>query len=406
MKIQIPEKMIGILQPARYKVFYGGRGSGKSWTVAQYLIARAVQRPTRILCTREYQASIKDSVLKLLEDQINRMGLARLFDVQKTTIICVNGSQFIFEGLRHNTTKIKSMEGIHICWVEEAEKVSAESWDILIPTIRWEDQSTGAYSEIDVTFNPDSIDDPTYQRFIVHPQDDCMVQEVNYSDNPWFPEVLRREMEWMRKTDQPRFDHIWLGKPRTQTAAQVFRGKYTVEPFDAPAGARFYFGADWGFSQDPTTLVRCYIADSKLFIDYEVYGVGVDVVDTPGLFLSVPGADSWPITADSARPETISHMVKHGFKMKGATKGKGSVEDGIAFLRSFEQIVIHPRCKHTADELRLYSYKVDKVTGDILPVLEDSHNHCIDALRYAVEALMKNKGKMRPSQAHAAALGV
>jgi phage terminase large subunit len=383
LSLEFPEVMGDIVKPYRYKVFYGGRGSGKSWTVARYLIIRALQEKLTILCTREFQKSIQDSVLKLLSEQIDALGLDSFFEVQRTAIHGANGSYFLFEGLRHNVTKIKSMEGVDYCWIEEAEKVSSESWDVLIPTIR------KPASEILITFNPDSEDDTTYQRFIVNPPEDSLVVKVNHSDNPWFPEVLRKEMAWMEKTDRDRYLHIWEGNPRSQSDAQVFKGKWTVESFDTPEGVRFHFGADWGFSQDPTTLVRCFIADRVLYIDYEVYAVGIDIVETPALFDLVPGAREWPIIADSARPETISHMSRAGFRIRGASKGKGSVEDGIAYLRSFERIMIHPRCKHTADEFRLYSYKVDRVSGDVLPLVEDSHNHIIDALRYALEPMMK-----------------
>jgi phage terminase large subunit len=382
--IDLPRKMGPIFQPARYKVFYGGRGSSKSWSVARYLIIRAYQSRLTILCTREYQKSIQDSVIKLLSEQIEALGLSGFFEIQRNAIYGKNRSYFIFEGLHHNVTKIKSMEGVDIAWAEEAERISSESWDVLIPTIRKDG------SEIIVTFNPDQETDPTYQRFVKSQPPDCISVQVNHTDNPYFPEVLRREMEWMRRTDHDRYLHIWEGHPRNISDAQVFKGKYRVEPFETPETVeRFYFGADWGFSQDPTVLVRCWIRDSVLYIDQEAHGVGIEIVDTPALFDTVLGVRKWPIIADSARPETISHMSRQGFNIRGASKGKGSVEDGISFLRGFQTIMIHPRCKHTADEFRHYSYKVDKLTGDVLPLVEDSHNHIIDALRYALEPMMK-----------------
>ena len=400
LRLEFPDVMGGIIEPHRYKVFYGGRGSGKSWTVARYLIIRALQEKLTILCTREYQKSIQDSVLKLLAEQIEKLGLESFFEVQRSAIYGANGSYFIFEGLRHNITKIKSMEGVNYCWAEEAEKISSESWDVLIPTIRKPN------SEILITFNPDSEDDPTYQRFIVSPPEDALVVKVNHSDNRWFPKELRKEMAWMKKTDHDRYLHIWEGNPRSQSDAQVFKGKWTVESFDTPEGARFFFGADWGFSQDPTTLVRAFIQDSTLYIDHEVYAVGIDIVDTPALFDLVPGARAWPIIADSARPETISHMSREGFNIRGVKKWKGSVEDGIMHLRSFERVVIHPRCKHTADEFRLYSYKVDRLTGDVLPILEDSHNHIIDALRYSLDGHIRKKSEQSAPGVSASNLGL
>ena len=195
-------------------------------------------------------------------------------------------------------------------------------------------------------------------------------------------------MEYDKRVDYDRYMHVWEGHTRTISDAQVFKGKFRSDVFDTPEGATFYLGADWGFSQDPSVLVRAFIKDGRLWIDHEAYGVGVDIDDTPTLFDVVPDARKWMITADSARPETISYMQRHGYKMRSAKKGKGSVDDGVSFLRSFEEIVAHERCKHTLYELRHYSYKTDRLTGDVLPILEDKHNHCIDALRYGIEKIM------------------
>jgi phage terminase large subunit len=325
-----------------------------------------------------------------LSDQITALGLDGFYTVKQREITGVNGTLFLFEGLHRNVHKIKSLEGIDVCWVEEATKVTEESWEVLIPTIRKDG------SEIWVTFNPDQEEDPVYERFVTNPPPSALVREVSWRDNPWFPATLRAEMEWDRQVDHDKYQHIWEGHCRSFSEAQVFHGKWRTDTFEAPEGVTFYYGADWGFSQDPTALVRCYIHDGVLYIDHEAYGVGVDIDDTPELFAKVPDADKWPITADSARPETISYMQQHGFpRMRRAKKGKGSVEDGVSFLRGFKEIVIHERCKHTADEFKLYSYKRDKLTGDILPVIEDKHNHAIDALRYAVEPVMRQSGANR-----------
>jgi phage terminase large subunit len=202
-------------------------------------------------------------------------------------------------------------------------------------------------------------------------------------------------MEYDKATDYDKYLWIWEGNPRRVTEAQVFKGKFRVAAFDTPADVeRIYLGADWGFSQDPTVLIRCFIRNQVLWIDYEAYGVGVDIDDTPELFESVPGAKAWPVIGDSARPETISYLRKQGWTIHGAKKGKGSVEDGIQFIRSFRGVVIHDRCRHTADEFKLYSYKTDKLTNEVLPILEDKNNHCIDALRYALEKTMMAAGSV------------
>lgn len=207
LSIQIPEKLETFIEPCRYKVAYGGRGSSKSWTIAQLLVLEAYKKPTRILCAREIQKSIDDSVLQLLSDTIDRMGLTDFFDVQRTTVHAKNGSRFLFEGLRSNVTKIKSMEGIDIAWVEEAEKVSFTSWETLIPTIR------KGGSEIWVSFNPYDEMDDTYQRFVLNSPPDSKVVEINWRDNPWFPEELRKEKDHLLSKDENLYQWIWEGKP-------------------------------------------------------------------------------------------------------------------------------------------------------------------------------------------------
>jgi phage terminase large subunit len=221
-----------------------------------------------------------------------------------------------------------------------------------------------------------------------------MVRKVTYADNPWFPEVLRKEMEYDRAHDTDKYLHVWEGEPRKASKAQVFAGKWRIG--ETPDKSEvYYYGADWGFSQDPTVLVRCFILDQVLYIDHEAYGVGVDIDMTPQMFDRVPGARDWYITADSARPETISYMAKNGWKIRGAKKGKGSVEDGVAFLRSFKEIVVNPRCRHTIDEMRLYSYKVDRLTGDVLPALAAGNEHIFDAVRYSLGPIIRSrKGAM------------
>ena len=351
------------------------------------LVTKCAYEKIKVLCAREIQKSIGDSVHALLSEQIEALGLSNLYEITKNSIKGVySGSEIIYEGLRHNVKEIKSKEGIDICWIEEAQGVSEESWGILIPTIRKEG------SEIWVTFNPDSPDDPTYKRFIVNPPPSAIVRKVNWNDNPWFPQVLKAEMEYDRRVDYEKYLHVWEGEPRIVTDALVFRNKFIVEAFATPPNAEFMFGADWGFAKDPTTLVRCFVLDKTLYIDREAYGVGVDIDKTPALFAKVEGAEKYVIRADSARPETISYMKAHGFpRMEGVTKWAGSVEDGIEFMRGFEKIIIHPDCKHVADEFRLYSYKIHRKTGDILPDVEDKNNQSVDAIRYALQPMVRNR---------------
>ena len=376
-KAQLPEWARDFLQPARYKIAWGGRGSSKSWTFARMLLLKAAAKPLRILCAREFQNSIQDSVHQDLSDQIKEMNLSHAFIVQEQKIRSRAGSEFLFKGLHGmsgDAAALKSLAGTDLCWIEEGQSVGLRAWRTLTPTIRKKG------SEIWVTMNPDLTTDPLY-RFIADPQPRSIVKRVNFMDNPWFHETeLVDEMEWMRKTDPDAYAHVWLGECRTHSDAQILKGKTSIESFepcdmwDGP-----YFGADWGFSQDPTALVKCWIWERRLYVEHEAWGVGVELDHTPALFDRVPGVRDHMIRADSARPETISYIRRQGFNIKAAEKGPGSVEEGIAFLRSFEKIVIHPRCIHMAEEARLYSYKVDRQSGEVTNKIDDRNNHTIDA---------------------------
>jgi phage terminase large subunit len=200
-------------------------------------------------------------------------------------------------------------------------------------------------------------------------------------------------MEWLKSRDYQSYLHVWEGEVRKHSNALIFGGYFKVEDFETPRDARFYYGADWGFATDPTTLIRCFIKGKTLYIDSEAWAIGCEIDNTPALFEKVEGSRKWPIKADNARPETISYMRRQGFNISGAKKWQGSVEDGIEYLKTYD-IVIHPRCKHTIDEFNHYSYKVDKQTGDVLPVIVDANNHLCDSLRYALDGLIKGRGAM------------
>lgn len=383
MRARLPAWAEPLFGPMRYKSLWGGRGAAKSWTVSSALLIKAMQRPLRILCARELQNSIKDSVHRLLSDRI--AAFAMPFEVLRDEIRHPNGSLFLFEGIKHNVNKIKSMEGVDIVWVEEAQSVSEDSWQVLIPTIR------KPSSEIWLTWNTLDEKDPTYRRFVTDPPPDCWARRVNWDENPWITPELIKEKDYLYRTDAEAAAHVWGGEPRRMSDAQVLRGRYVVESFEPGKDwSGPYYGADWGFSVDPTALVRCWAHGRTLYIEHEAWGVGVDLDDTPALFDKVPESRKHAIRADSSRPETISHMRRHGFpRIMGVVKGKGSVEDGVEHLRSYERIVIHPRCEHAAEEARLWSYKVDHLTGDVMPVLVDKHDHCWDATRYALEPIIR-----------------
>jgi len=383
LNVDIPEILAPLYESKkRFIVIYGGRGSGKSWGVADFLLITAYTKSLRILCTREVQNSIRDSVHKLLSDRIRVLGLSAFYHVTDKTIKGKNGSEFIFKGLHRNIDDIKSTEGINLCWVEEGHKTSKRSFDTLIPTIREDD------SQIIVTYNPDSDRAPIHADWTLAERDDCLKIRTNYFDNPFFPKVLESDMLYMKRVNYEQYLHVWEGECRTISDACIFKGKFREEYFEEPHESTiFYFGADWGFSVDPIAVVRFFIRDNIFYIDYEAGGINVEIPDTPALFDTIPEIRKYEICADSARPELNSYMRNQGFIIKKAKKAPGSIEEGIAFLRSFESIVVHPRCKRVLDEFKYYSYKVDKLTDEVTTQIVDKSNHFIDALRYGSEKM-------------------
>jgi len=374
-------------KPVRFRAVHGGRGSAKSHSFCQALLLKAAERPLRIGCYREIQRSIRDSVKRLLDDKIRESGLAEFYaGSTDTEIRGANGSLFIFNGLRTNPDAVKSTEGLDIAAVFEANRVSQRSWDLLTPTVR------KAGSEIWAEWNPDQPTDPVDAMFRGEggPPPGSIVREVNWNANPFFPAVLLQELEWDRGRDVEKYQHIWEGGYQRSSEARVFRN-WTIEDFDRPAGTVHRLGADWGFAIDPSVLIRCSIEGKRLYIDHEAWMLGCEIDQLPDLFDRVPESRKWFLTADSARPETISYLRRKGFdRINAAAKGPRSVEEGVSWLQSFD-IVVHPRCTHLIDELSMYSYKRDPLTQEVLPVLEDKHNHCIDALRYACEGARKAK---------------
>lgn len=389
----LPEKFQALFWPGyRYRVFYGGRGGAKSISFARALLARAFTEKLLILCAREFQNSIQDSVLRTLATQIHELGLSQWFDIQRTTVICkTTGSEFIFKGLHNNIGEIKSMSGVNIAWVEEGSSMSEESFLILDPTLR-------NNSELWISFNPSEATDPVYARFVTTRPPNAIVVPVGYQDNPWFPKELETLRQYMR--DQPDYRWIWEGDCRENAEAAVYHGKVMVRTFDeAPDKTRFYHGLDFGFAADPSVLVRCWIAPSidgfgeDLMIDREAYAHGIEI-DEMGDWMDrcVETARFWPIKADNARPETISYLSRHGFSIMAAEKWPGIVEDSISHLRSFRHIIIHERlCPNTAREFRTYRYKVDK-SGAILPLIDEHNDHAPDATRYALDGFIQKRG--------------
>ncbi|HFT6954853.1 TPA: PBSX family phage terminase large subunit [Proteus mirabilis] len=396
-RIEIPPKLIPVFEGNyRYRCSYGGRGSAKTRTFALMTAIRGYMAAMNgqsgvILCAREYMNSLEESSMEEVKQAIRSVPwLNDFYELgEKYIRTKCRSVNYVFAGLRHNLDSIKSKARILIAWVDEAESVSEIAWTKLTPTVR------EAGSEIWVTWNPERDGSATDKRFRKNPPDNAVVVEMNYGDNPWFPSVLEEE----RLSDQERLDSatyawIWEGAYLENSDKQVLANKYVVKSFPDDLwqkADRLLFGADFGFAKDPNTLLRQFILNDCLYIEYEAYGIGVELDHMPAFYDKIPESRKWPIKADSARPETISYLKRQGFNISAAKKWQGSVEDGITHLRGFKQIIIHPRCKETAKEARLYSYKTDRITGEVLPVIEDKNNHCWDAVRYGLDGYITQK---------------
>lgn len=393
-RIEISPKLIPVFAPPRgalrYRGAYGGRGSGKSFTFAKMAAIWGAIEPLRILCTRELQASIKDSFHAELKNAIQSdPWLESCYDVGIDYLRGHNGTEFMFAGLRHNIGAIKSKAQIDLCIVEEAEDVPERSWVDLLPTVR------APKSEVWVIWNPRMKGSPVDARFIQSEQPRSCIAEVNHDDNPWFPKVLDEQRKNdLRVMDPALYAHVWDGEYYELSDAQVLKGKVRVDNFEASNDWNGpYHGADWGFSQDPTAAVRAWVCGNTLYIDYEAGKVGLELDKTADFIVSkIPGVQKYHLRGDCSRPETISYLRRHGLPMCiAADKWAGSVEDGIQHLRSYDEIVIHPRCAELIKETRLYRYKIDRLSGDILPSIVDANNHYIDALRYALAPIIRKR---------------
>lgn len=402
--IELPPKLIPVFAgQARYRGAYGGRGSAKTRSFALMTAVRALMFAEAgvsgvILCAREFMNSLEDSSMEEVKQAIRSVPwLDAYFDIGEKYIRTRNKRvSYVFAGLRHNVDSIKSKARVLIAWVDEAENVSETAWIKLAPTVR------EAGSEIWVTWNPEKDGSPTDQRYRKTPPEGARIVELNYTDNPWFPDVLDQE----RLSDRERLDDqtyawIWEGAYRENSEAQILAGKYRVDEFTpAPSWDGPYFGVDWGFSQDPTAGVKLWVHDQRLWVEYEAGKVGLENDDIAEFMIQrLPGIERHTVRADSARPETISHVKSNGNGRRkalplivGVEKWSGSVEDGIAHLRSYREIVIHPRCTAFLREARTYSYKVDRLTGDVLTIIVDANNHYVDAARYALGPLIRRNG--------------
>ncbi len=401
-RIRFPKKFEALFQPekVRYRIFYGGRGGAKSWCFARALLAKGVKAPMRILCAREFQTSIKDSVHKLLSDQIYALGMESFYEITQTTIRGINGTEFIFAGIKNNTNNIKSIEGIDICWVEEAQSVSANSWNVLIPTIRKQD------SEIWVSFNPELPTDETWKRFVENPPESSVVVKVNWSDNPWFPETLNLERLSLKSRDLAAYNNVWEGTTRNTVDGAVFgkemdqaelENRITNVPYDPSKPCHAIFDLGWA---DNTA---CWIIQ---FVGFEIRVLRYfeDNQKTIQHYLSLMQTfgyiyDTIWLPHDAAAKslgtgKSIEEIVR-------ATGLKVQILDRVPIADSINAArTIFPRCyfdrKNTEEGLnclRHYRYDVDEHGTFSQKPLHDIYSHGADAWRYI--GLMVNEPKKR-----------
>lgn len=398
--VEFPQKLACLFKPSRYKVLWGGRGGAKSWGIARAMLILGTKTPLRILCAREFQTSIRDSVHKLLSDQIVSLGLTEFYDVIDRTIRGRNGTEFNFIGLKNNVANVKSYEGVDICWIEEAQTVSSRSWDVLIPTIRKEG------SEIWISFNPELETDPTYQRFIIHSPENAQVQKINWSDNPWFPETLRLEKDALKARDPEAYNMVWEGVCRQTVDGAIFAkemqmaeltGRITRVPYDATKPVHAIFDLGWSdatavwflqFIGMETRLIRYFETNqetmSSILSKLQGFGYMYDTMWLPH------DAENKTLAGNGRSIEEIVRNL--GFKTRIIPKVP--IVDSINAARTIFSNCYFDRenCEEGLQALRHYRYEVDPDTKMFSRTpLHDQYSHGADAFRYI--GLMVNEPK-------------
>ena len=401
-KAQFPAKLQCLFRPekSRYRVLFGGRGGAKSWGIARALLIKGAQNPIRILCAREFQTSIKDSVHKLLSDQIEELGMSTFYEITQAAIRGVNGTEFAFVGLKNNVANVKSFEGVDICWVEEAQTVSRHSWNVLIPTIRKEG------SEIWVSFNPELETDETYQRFVVNPPDNAIVQKINWSDNPWFPETLRLEKDALKSRDPAAYNTVWEGLCKQTVDGAIFAkemqmaeldNRITRVPYDPVKPVHAIFDLGWAdataiwfvqFIGMETRLIRYFEGTQQTISWYlakmQEFGYVYDTLWLPH------DAENKTLAANG---RSIEQIVRNaGYKTRIIPRTP--IVDSINAARTMFNSCYFDRenCHEGLQCLRHYRYEVDPETGLFSKnPLHDAYSHGADAFRML--GLMVNEPK-------------
>ena len=394
MKIEAPQKLLPAFDNLSKNAFdiivmEGGRGGAKSEALAALGILESFIDDGVILCCREIQKSISDSLYAAIVSSINKYKLDSYFKILNNEITnLITGARFIFTGLKSNITSIKSINKLRVVLVDEAENVTDNSWSYLRPTPRY------GQVRFYIVFNPRFEHDATWQQFIINKDERTLHITINWQDNPWFPESLNNQRLRDLRGDAGRYAWIWEGKFLQISDASILAKKLKVQDFVVtPDWGTPYIGIDWGFSVDPTAIIECYQKGDCLYITNAASKIGLELDDTANwLKQNIPNIDKYTSRADCARPETISHVRNKIRLIQPCQKWKGSVEDGVVFLQSYKNIFIHPDAESCFAELSSYSYKKDD-NGEPTTDIQDASNHYADALRYALEPLITNKRK-------------
>lgn len=374
----------------RYNFFRGGRGGMRTTSIARVFVDWMADRNVRLCAARSFQNSIDASNKQAIEDQIKLLNLDHRFTITERYIEADTGAVCTFKGLERNPDSFKSFESLDALWWEEANSATRSTLDKVTPTLRKKG------SLLIFSYNPDEKDAP-----IEHMQDiyresslGCVIRHTNYLDNPWCTEELKADAEALKANDYERYLHVFGGEFWSQSEASILGNRLKSYKFEVDSTYKTPFiGVDWGFSKDPTAVIEAYIKGRSLYIRRAAGKVRLELNDTPEWLINkVPNISKYASFADCARPETISLVKEKIVLIEPCPKWSGSVEDGVSFLQSFEEIVIHPECQFDCiSELRSYSYKIDR-NDNITKVIEDKDNHYADALRYALSPVIKRGG--------------
>lgn len=412
MNADFPKAFRALFKPARYKVFYGGRGAAKSWNFARALLLQATQDPLRVLCCREVMRTLSDSVHQLLVDQIKALGLDGFYSVTETEIRGANGSWFGYAGLRAmDAAKIKSFEGVDVAWVEEAQTVSDKSWGILIPTIRADG------SEIWISFNPDMATDPTYKRFVVSPPPDAVVRKVTYKDNPFFPSVLEKERVHLQKTDPDEYDVVWEGNPRSviqgaiyarEVTAMLQSGRVRAVPYDPRLLVHTIWDLGWNdqttiiYAQRLLSEVRIIDYDEESFLRPDEWArrVREKPYNYGGHWLPHDGGNETLQGAGISLQKQLRPLLR--MKPVVIPRAK-SVEDPIRAARMmFPRVYMDAeRCSRLLECLQRFRRSIPQSTGEPATPVKDEYRHGADAFGQLALVVDKIGNEMAaPAVAH------